>query len=183
MKKSLIAGLILIFSGCSNQETEALRKANQELAAEKIKLESELAAVKIELAKLKTDNQQMSSEKIIDAIKINMHAIQIMLETYAVDHEGLYPTDLKSLHTQATAPKLPYFRKIVNPANSKIWDKEDNTDGVDVVELGAVPNKCKSGVVYISLKPDRMGYEISGCADNDEPILEKWGKKYTLVNA
>lgn len=185
MKKiPLFVSILFILSGCNNQDIETLKAANQELATEKVKLEAELAAAKAELMLLKSENQQMNSEKVIDSIKANMMMVQTMLETHGVDNGGLYPTTLEELYIHATTSEMPYFKPIKNPANGKTWGITENSEGLGVIDSGVVSDKCQAGVVYISLKSDKLGYELTGCASNGEPImaLNGFGGKYVLTN-
>lgn len=47
------------------------------------------------------------------SVKANMHVFQTLIETYAVDSEGVYPPDLESLEAKARANA--YWRELVNP--------------------------------------------------------------------
>lgn len=49
----------------------------------------------------------------ISSVKANMHTLQTMLETYAVDNDGIYPKDIKEL--ELTAKKNKYWSDYKNP--------------------------------------------------------------------
>ena len=49
------------------------------------------------------------------SIKSNMHTLQTLLETYAVDWGGEFPVDLKALETEAKMAKNPYWKEISDP--------------------------------------------------------------------
>lgn len=53
------------------------------------------------------------------SVKANMHTLQTMLETYAVDWGGLYPDSLAQLKHEATNSSYAYWKELTNPYTSE----------------------------------------------------------------
>lgn len=53
------------------------------------------------------------------SVKANMHTLQTIVETYAVDHQGQYPQDLTVLKQQATMTGREYWKEFTNPYTGK----------------------------------------------------------------
>jgi ankyrin repeat protein len=53
----------------------------------------------------------------ISALKANMHTLQTIVETYGVDHQGMYPKDLTELFAEADKGK--YWKDFSNPFNGR----------------------------------------------------------------
>lgn len=49
------------------------------------------------------------------SVKAHMFSLQVMLETYAVDQQGIYPADLQQLELAAKAARPPYLKILNNP--------------------------------------------------------------------
>ena len=62
--------------------------------------------------------------KLEQSTKTNMHYLQTLLETFAVDHKGLYPKDIKELIKEAE--KGHYYKKLVNFEDAKLEALADN---------------------------------------------------------
>jgi len=56
----------------------------------------------------------------LSLIKANMHKYQAMVETYAVDHQGLYPKNTGVLEKQAEASNYSYWKNFENPLKSPL---------------------------------------------------------------
>ncbi|MFN4151804.1 MAG: hypothetical protein ACK4IX_12760 [Candidatus Sericytochromatia bacterium] len=93
----------------------------------------------------------------ISYVKANMHTLQTMLETYAVDYGGIYPKDLNELRKDAN--KKGYWKEVKNPY------KRSNKSFVDISFL-----KNKTDCLY-SLKGEEIFYEVGLVIYN--PIINK----------
>lgn len=67
----------------------------------------------------------------ISSVKANAHTVQTMLETYAVDYQGKYPSTRAELYTGANSTNN-YWKELKNPFTAKTA-----TDSVDILP-GAV---------------------------------------------
>ncbi|MGV3526233.1 MAG: hypothetical protein ACO1RX_18585 [Candidatus Sericytochromatia bacterium] len=61
-----------------------------------------------------TSGTDQRSEKT-SSVKANMHTLQTMLETYAVDWGGVYPPSLNVLYQDAQIPNRAYWKELTNP--------------------------------------------------------------------
>ncbi|MGV3525409.1 MAG: hypothetical protein ACO1RX_14355 [Candidatus Sericytochromatia bacterium] len=181
MLKPVLVSLcaLTLLSSCNNAEMEALKTANQQLAADKIRLEAELSAAKTELASYKTQNQQMGQEKFVAQLTNSMESLQKQLEIYAVDHEGNYPPTLADFWQAAAG--MEYFVTITNPVTGASWT-HDKHDANGIVEWGAVSAACKPGALYLQVPADQTRYTLSACTDNGQP-LKKHNAVYSLSPA
>lgn len=160
--------LTLIGVGAASCSDSALKKANEQLAADKIKLEAELSAAKQEIASLKSANNSLDSEKISRIIRDNANSISLLLETYAVDHDGKYPADLESARKEGQ--EKMYLKGITNPVSKAEWGYDKIEDGV--VIQSPIPQNCTSGAIYLELNPGHDGYSISMCTAEGRPFMQ-----------
>ncbi len=144
----------------------------------------------------------------ISSVKANMHTLQTIVETYAIDNQGKYPQSLDILKQDALQKGREYWKETLNPFNhrSGLWlsyaqlpgenlsfGKEKNSYGV----LGAVPyldvlgipiyhesfaRKAASPglVIYEPVSPTR--YYIYGLGKDGTFIFDK-GAPLTLSNS
>lgn len=69
-----------------------------------------------DLAPLRQTFSQVAQLKAqTSSLKSNMHTLQTMVETYAVDYSGEYPKDLASLYQAASQAKAGYWKGFLNP--------------------------------------------------------------------
>ncbi|MFN4152137.1 MAG: hypothetical protein ACK4IX_14445, partial [Candidatus Sericytochromatia bacterium] len=103
--------------------------------------------------------------------KYNMHTLQTLVETYAIDNKGLYPENLKVLINEAT--KNQYYKQIIN--------YEDAT----LEALSDLKSNVKGTVIYIPIK-DKSGkvnsYKILGNDKDGNHLKDKSGKDFFLTN-
>ncbi|HEY9844008.1 MAG TPA: hypothetical protein V6D23_26290, partial [Candidatus Obscuribacterales bacterium] len=59
--------------------------------------------------------QPASQRAKVSSVKANMHTLQTLVETYAVDWGGVYPPDLDALYAEASRPGAEYWRNVTNP--------------------------------------------------------------------
>jgi len=109
------------------------------------------------------------------SVKANMYTMQTMVETYAVDWEGLYPTSISILRQEAQNSKKQYWKEMTNPYMASHQVKTANLD---------MGHKPLPGVVVYSAIPDtRTGkitaYRIYGY-DEKAKAIEVKGKVLTL---
>ena len=55
----------------------------------------------------------------VSSVKANMHTIQTVIETYAVDWGGVYADNLPNLRTEATVAGREYWKEFTNPFTGK----------------------------------------------------------------
>lgn len=63
-------------------------------------------------------------QKRMPTVKANMFTFQTMLESYAVDHQGLYPPNVDSLYQAASDPKAAYWKRARNPFQEPVSPEE-----------------------------------------------------------
>lgn len=103
------------------------------------------------------------------SLKENMHTFQTMLETYAVDHEGVYPQNISELIIEAKSSKYgSYYKKIMNPLDAKLQglaDKKSDIKGVVIYE----PIKDSKGniTIYKIFANDKTGQHLKDKSNSD----------------
>lgn len=60
----------------------------------------------------------------IHTVKANMHTVQTMVETYAVDWNGHYPATVEQLYLQANSSESHYWKALVNPFTLKNTEQQ-----------------------------------------------------------
>lgn len=105
----------------------------------------------------------------LSSVKANMHTVQTMLETYAVDWGGTYPGDYATLNQEAT--DRSYNKDYKNPFNPSSAAYADYTDGTGNV-AGAVEYDFVNSTTYYVYGNDKAG----------DSITDK-GQPFTLTNS
>ncbi len=129
----------------------------------------------------------------LSSVKANMHTIQTMVETYAVDWGGVYDADIVVIAAEASdSDKNPYWKNITNPftsaattvANAAGGGTLDAASGLGTVIMNNIPAATTdAGVVaYNSTTADATRYFIYGGDKKGNPIQDK-GKNFVLTNS
>lgn len=124
------------------------------------------------------------------SIKANMHTLQTMVETYAVDWGGEYPPNLTALKADASLPAKAYWKAFANPLPVKtrekilLWELEMTKEGVTGIGNALVEEgrAIRPGIVSYAVSPERTTYWIYGYDDKNRRIQDK-GKNYFLTNS
>ncbi len=143
----------------------------------------------------------------LSSVKANMHTLQNMVETYAVQNKGRYPKDVLELRRAATLTGHEYWKEFTNPftgrsgfdktykplpkveSHSEFWGKPENGApwmpyrdvlGVRVYHqiFGFYPDY---GGVVIYAPSSSTQYHIYGMAGNSNFLTDK-GLPLTLSN-
>lgn len=121
----------------------------------------------------------------LSSVKANMHTIQTMVETYAVDWGGVYPEDHTELRVEATGSANPYWKNITNPFNSKVTSADDdNTAVLNNTNITGPGVGSNPGAVYynsVEANGARTVYGIYGGDKTGKAIQDK-GKVFQLTN-
>lgn len=123
----------------------------------------------------------------LSSVKANMHTFQTMLETYAVDSGGVYPSSIQELKTEAQ--KKQYWKTMSNPCTSKT-DTEHTVAAAESAQFlhsrdlwgfrfELKPGNYRCTVLYRFVSPIR--YEITGTDLGGGLIIDK-GKPLILSN-
>jgi hypothetical protein len=133
--------------------------------------------------------QILSSSKI-SSLKANMHIIQTVLETYAVDWSGNYTEKLEDL--EKYAKNNGYWKNILNPFTGKSGLGKDGAFMDYKKYKNYKPHPSLKGLVLyesIDSKFDKeykklfcTKYKIYGTDDNGELLKDKDGKVFFLTN-
>ncbi|MEZ0373834.1 MAG: ankyrin repeat domain-containing protein [Candidatus Sericytochromatia bacterium] len=111
------------------------------------------------------------------SLKANMRTLQTVVETYAVDHDGLFAPDLRTLYSEAS--KLKYWPELTNPLTGKTGLTETVADFV------AQPGPQHQGqVFYKPLLKDgkRVSYELYG-VDHRGQWVTGWKNKPLILSS
>ena len=109
------------------------------------------------------------------AVKANMHTVQMLVETFAVDNGGFYPKDLGTLEAEGT--KNNYWKVLENPfLKDKKAIIEFNLFKEADPEFGGT-------VIYKPIVNEKgiSQYEIFGC-DEDGNLIKEEGEVFKLSN-
>ena len=127
----------------------------------------------------------------LSSVKANMHTIQTMVETYAVDWGGVYDSKIATISKEASdSDKNPYWKNITNPFTSVATTINNAPGGnatapdTSVIEDG-IPGgtTAEAGVVsYDVATTDLTRYFIYGGDKKGNPIQDK-GKDFVLTNS
>ena len=123
------------------------------------------------------------TKKIPGDISANMHSLQVMVETYAVDWGGIYPNDLNALFTEAK--KVNYWKDFENPFTKKHGIGKDGAMlEYSVYNHYKQPQSAFKGLILYnpSGKP-YTSYVIYGCNQNGDLSKDDNGKVYLLTNS
>jgi type II secretion system protein G len=126
----------------------------------------------------------------LSSVKANMHTVQTMAETYAVDWGGVYAESMTILQTEATdTNKNPYWKNITNPFTSASTTNTTITGAI--VNLGTEPPNAGGDiglaatggeVGYYVPATNRTAYGIYG-GDKKGNAIEDKGKVFFLTNS
>lgn len=118
------------------------------------------------------------------SVKANMHTVQTMVETYAVDWGGIYPATLKALEIEAKKTETTaYWKEITNPITGYTGV------GRALIDMGQSPQE--GVVVYQAVyakdpsaegKTAALSYVLYGYEKATERIQDK-GRDYFLSNS
>ena len=121
----------------------------------------------------------------LSSVKANMHTIQTMAETYAVDWGGVYPANHTELRVEATTAANPYWKNITNPFNSQTTsDGADNAAVLADTAITGLTSGAAPGAVYynsVLTNGARTVYGIYGGDKTGKAIQDK-GKVFQLTN-
>jgi type II secretion system protein G len=121
----------------------------------------------------------------LSSVKANMHTIQTMAETYAVDWGGVYAGNVDILRTEAAdTTKNAYWKNITNPFTSKATTATAAaTDVLVTTEVTGPTTDIGAGAVsYFVPAADSTVYGIYGGDKKGLPIQDK-GKVFVLTNS
>lgn len=121
-----------------------------------------------------------SGEKL-SSVKANMHTLETIVETYAVDYGGVYPSNLSALRYEAKRPGREYWKEFTNPLTGKSgahlsYDDFVPTDIADPAQAGQVIYAPVTSCGPI------VSYYIYGLAKDGTRIQDK-GHDLTLSNS
>ncbi len=115
------------------------------------------------------------------SIKANMHTLQTMIETYAVDWGGVYPKDLAILEKEAKKSGYSYWRDFTNPYTSK---KGASHTIIDIKNIKP-DSKLPGQVIYIPLTDSTKqitSYFLVGLDENGKLISDNNNGSFYLTN-
>lgn len=150
------------------------------LDMDKIDFEQLLDAIKPDAAAPPALNEKPAVSSSLDsAIKANMHTLQTMVETYAVDWGGVYAADLKGLKAEAqSASAGKYWKELTNPVSGK---NGIGAQGALLDLKDYKPNSALAGaVVYEPIKQKNAPivlYYIYGIGKDGKFITETYKGK------
>lgn len=108
----------------------------------------------------------------LSSVKANMHTLQTMVETYAVDWAGVYPSNIEALHQEANETNKAYWKPLKNPVSG-------------YTGLGkAYANEGKSreeGIVTYESTGQGTLYFIYGYGNQQQRLQQK-GQDFYLTN-
>lgn len=128
----------------------------------------------------------------VASVKANMHTLQTIVETHAVDWQGLYPSTLTEMKKEATRKGYDYWKEFKNPMTSKtgIGQSGNMIDFSKYNTLKSKPESLKGLVVYqpskCKLDKDAKrslceSYNIYGL-DEKGKLIQVEGKNFILNN-
>jgi len=114
------------------------------------------------------------------SVKANMHTFQTMVETYGVDHAGIYPPNVEALKFSATDTSTEngtYWKDFTNPfsSNSGLGASYDNAHF-----------QRSPGMILYQPLPDKTGaissYLIHGVGKEANIFVKDKGQDFVLTN-
>jgi len=120
----------------------------------------------------------------LSSVKANMHTLQTIAETYAVDWGGVYAADLTGLKDQATSNN--YWKELKNPFSAQVDPGVTLTTTKDNTAVAFVPVVKSGGVAYMTANTNTQ-YAIYGAEKKEAavgsalPIMDK-GNVFYLTN-
>lgn len=127
------------------------------------------------------DNSSANNARI-SSVKANMHTLQTMIETYAVDWGGMYPQTLEQIYAEARQPGREYWKDFSNPATGA------KGLGLALANADAFsPGGAYSGMVLyqaVGSNPHCItSYKITGVDPDGALITDTYDSSvYTLTN-
>lgn len=106
------------------------------------------------------------------SVKANMHTLQTMVETYAVDYGGVYPPSVQVLEKEAKAKG--YWKDFTNPTSGY--------SGYGKSYVNEWDSKAEGIVTYDPVKPDYTKYFIYGHDPKGKRIQNK-DRDFFLTNS
>ncbi len=114
----------------------------------------------------------------LSSVKANMHTIQTVAETYAVDWGGVYPNSASTLRGEATSKN--YWKVFKNPFNAQTDNPLDVSALVTTTTLPGVTSG--GGVGWYNSSTNTTSYTVYGAEKTAAvPILDK-GAIFYLTN-
>ncbi|PKL76396.1 MAG: hypothetical protein CVV27_10465, partial [Candidatus Melainabacteria bacterium HGW-Melainabacteria-1] len=122
----------------------------------------------------------------ISSVKANMHTLQTLVETYAVDWGGIYPRNLQDLYAEASRKTDygSYWRDVKNPysAQSGIGHQGSLLDFKNY--LPEAKADFKGLAMYQPLPgPEPTSYAIYGTDQHGDLIQDRQGGVFVLSNS
>jgi len=116
------------------------------------------------------------------SVKANMRTAQIVAESYAVEHGGMYPKavdDLKKLYPSSEPPVNPFTAEaewpqigsVKDPESARALDPEQQKIGVGVVEYSVVMDETNHPTSYAIRGGDKDGHAIEGKTAGSSLVL------------
>lgn len=121
---------------------------------------------------LEIKENNISEKEIVSKIKGNMHTFQTMVETYAIEHNGIYPKSATELLQEAK--KLKYYKNISNPFGKDLGFVSDTKKAL-----------TKGILIYIPIRDSNCkiaSYEIFANLEEGKHIKDKNGEDFYLSN-
>ncbi len=113
----------------------------------------------------------------LSSVKANMHTVQTVAETYAVDWGGTYPNLVSVLRTEAIAKK--YWKFFRNPFTSAV---DIGADVTALVTTTTIPGISAGSVGWYNSSTNTSAYSIYGSEKTTgKPLLNK-GAVFILTN-
>lgn len=123
------------------------------------------------------------------SVKANMHTLQSIVETYAVDWGGVYPRDIEALKLEATQAGRDYWKDFTNPYTGKSGEGLSYGDASHVwlQKQGGIlrPHADEAGLVLYAPVKDCRGivkYFVYGLDKEGQTVKDK-GRDFVLSNS
>lgn len=126
---------------------------------------------------------------IYSSVKANMHTLQTIVETYAVDWGGVYPADVEALKIEATQAGREYWKEFTNPFSGQSGEGLSYGDATHVwlQKQGGIlrPHEDEAGLVLYAPVKDCRGiikYFIYGLDKKGQTVKDR-GRDFVLSNS
>lgn len=128
------------------------------------------------------DTPEAPTRAKVSSVKANMHTLQTIVETYAVDWGGVYPDNLEGLYEESNQVGRQYWKDFNNPfthrtgigSRGAVMEMQDYVPAEELKGMVGFAPVCKEGVC--------LSYVIYGTGETGELIQDK-GKNFTLTNS
>lgn len=120
----------------------------------------------------------------VSSVKANMHTLQTVLETYAVDWGGTYATNTVALKSEADSTGKKYWKEFKNPFSNQAGEGTSYVTWTTAVTLATgVSSSLVAGVVAYepSGTPITKYYLYGGSKETSTAIVDK-GSAFYLTN-